>query len=129
MGDRHEVFIEDNGARFACGETESVLNGMSRMGCGGIPSGCRGGGCGVCKVQITSGDYQCKPMSRSHISEQEQTQGIVLACRVMPLSDLSLKVLAPKLKERCDAALRPAPKGLAALAKQAADNKSVAPAK
>tara|TARA_B110000503_G_scaffold142379_1_gene238973 strand:+ start:1119 stop:1346 length:228 start_codon:yes stop_codon:yes gene_type:complete len=66
---------------------------MQQLGKKGIPVGCRSGGCGVCKVQITSGEYQAKKMSRDHVSEQEEENGIALACRVSPLSNIQLQVL------------------------------------
>ena len=66
---------------------------MVRLGKKGIPSGCHGGGCGVCKIEITSGDYETKKMSRAHISETEEAMGIVLACRVFPRSDIKLMVV------------------------------------
>ncbi|WP_296058979.1 2Fe-2S iron-sulfur cluster-binding protein [uncultured Amphritea sp.] len=40
-----------------CRENESVLHGMARLGKKGILLGCRGGGCGVCKVRVLSGEY------------------------------------------------------------------------
>lgn len=82
----YEVLIEDTGERYACSETESVLEGMVRLGRRGIPLGCRGGGCGVCKVQITAGEYRSRVMSRQHVSAAEQAADCVLACRVHPLT-------------------------------------------
>lgn len=95
---KYQIHIEDTGETFSCSEEESVLIGMARLGRKGIPVGCRGGGCGVCKVQVLSGTYQSAVMSRAHISEQEQASGIVLACRIMPCSDLSLQVIG-KMKK------------------------------
>jgi ferredoxin len=87
------VSLLDTGERFPCKHDTSVLAGMANLGRRGIPCGCRGGGCGVCKVQVLSGQYQARAMSRAHISETEQQAGKVLACRIYPDSDLSLKVL------------------------------------
>ena len=61
-----------------------------------IQIGCKGGGCGVCKSQIVEGSYTVKRMSKAHISEDELNQGIVLTCRVIPESDLTLVVLPPE---------------------------------
>jgi len=46
----------------------------------------------VCKVRILSGEYVAKVMSRAHVSAVELSDGIVLACRVLPGSDLSVEV-------------------------------------
>ncbi len=66
---------------------------MEQLGRKGIPVGCRGGGCGICKIEIVRGDYSCKRMSRAHISVEEEAQGVVLACRTTPQSDLDVRVL------------------------------------
>lgn len=102
---KHQITIEDTAERYPCDEHESVLHGMARLGRRGIPLGCRGGGCGVCKVQVTHGSYEAKVMSLTHVSAEEQAQGIVLACRIMPHSDLCLQVLGKMKKRVCGAPL------------------------
>ena len=57
-----------------------------------VKVGCKGGGCGVCKVHIIAGDFTSKVMSKAHVSNNDVEQGIVLACRVFPKSDLTIKV-------------------------------------
>ena len=89
----YKVTIADTGEKFYCKESQHLLAAMQQLGKKGIPVGCRSGGCGVCKVQITSGEYQVKKMSRDHVSEQEEENGIALACRVSPQSDIQLQVL------------------------------------
>lgn len=101
------VTIEDSGEQFSCSEGCSVLRAMASTGRKGIPVGCHGGGCGVCKVQIIEGRYQTTRMSREHISEDEERAQIVLACRVSPRSDVRLRVvgkLKNSLLERGDTA-------------------------
>ena len=98
---QHQVVIEDTGEQFACDERESVLDGMARLGRRGIPVGCRGGGCGVCKVQVVSGTFETKVMSRTHVSSEDLTAGVVLACRVMPHSDLCVQVIGKMKKTVC----------------------------
>jgi ferredoxin len=94
----YTITIEDTGETYRCAATESVLDGMARLGRKGIPVGCRGGGCGVCKVQIIEGTYQARAMSREHVSEEDQAGHRVLACRVRPTSDIRLAVLG-KMKK------------------------------
>ena len=88
-----KVRIVETNECFACDPAQSVLEGMLKLGRRGIPSGCRGGGCGVCKVEVVSGSFAAKAMSRSHVSEEDQRAGRVLACRIFPASDLELRVL------------------------------------
>jgi ferredoxin len=55
-----------------------------------VQVGCRRGGCGVCKVRVIEGSYRATPMSRAHISEDDQAEGLVLACCVYPETDLTV---------------------------------------
>lgn len=87
------IKFSESGESFACNSEQSVLEGMVKLGRRGIPSGCRGGGCGVCRVEVVAGSFEQKAMSRAHISPEDERQGQVLACRIFPGSDLELRVL------------------------------------
>jgi ferredoxin len=89
----YTVTIEETGERYRCSEQETLLVGMEKLGKKGIPVGCRGGGCGVCKIEIVSGSYTKRVMSREYVSEADEAAGRVLACRVRPTSDIVLRVL------------------------------------
>lgn len=104
---KHEIHIADTGESYLCDENETVLVGMARLGRKGIPLGCRGGGCGVCKVAVVDGRYQAGVMSRQHVTEDEQRTGQALACRIRPESRLTLKVMGAMRKSAC----RPRPEG------------------
>lgn len=88
-----KVTLLDTGESFNCQSKQHVLSAMSKMGKKGIPSGCHGGGCGVCKIKIMDGTYDTKKMSRAHVSVEEENAGFVLACRVFPTSSLNVKVV------------------------------------
>lgn len=90
---KYTIVIEDSGETFQCAGDEVILKAMIALGRRGIPSGCHGGGCGVCKVKVLSGEFHTGPMSREHVSAQEQQQGVALACQVYPGSGLTVKVL------------------------------------
>jgi ferredoxin len=98
---RFEVVIEDTGESYRCADTRSLLEGMEALGRKGIPVGCRNGGCGVCKVQIMSGNYVSRVMSRAHVSEEDERFGRVLACRVRPTSDVRLTVIGKMRNSVC----------------------------
>ena len=98
---RHTITIEETGESFPCAENENLLVGMVRLGKKGIPVGCRGGGCGICKVEIVSGPVRTRVMSRSYISAEEEAAGIALACRVWPLGDVTLRVIGLMKKNVC----------------------------
>lgn len=57
---RFEIYVEDKDARFHCGEEQRLLHAMQAQGLGSIPVGCKGGGCGICRVQITQGEYETR---------------------------------------------------------------------
>jgi len=90
---RHQITILNTNENYMCSEERHLLQSMSALGKRGIPSGCHGGGCGVCKIQIIEGDVHTIAMSRKHISKKEEEEGIVLACRTFPRSGVSLKVI------------------------------------
>ena len=103
----YNVVIEETGESFRCSPQESLLIGMERLGKKGIPVGCRGGGCGVCKVEITEGSYQKRVMSRDYVSVEDEAAGRVLACRVKPTSDIRIRVLGKMCKNVCRAPVAP----------------------
>ncbi len=90
---RHQITILDTNEKYMCSEERHLLQSMSALGKRGIPSGCHGGGCGVCKIRIIDGDVKTIKMSREHISIKEEDEGFVLACRTFPRSSVSLKVI------------------------------------
>lgn len=103
MGQRYSVRVDNTGEVFSCREDQNILLGMEVLGRKGIPVGCRGGGCGVCKVRITAGHYEVRKMSRACVSAEEEADGVVLACKVFPRSDLSLLVIGKMVKGVCGA--------------------------
>ena len=97
----HTVTIADTGEHYACTGDESLLSAMARLGRRGIPVGCRGGGCGVCKIEVLAGEFHTRAMSRDHVSDDDVAHQRLLACRVYPSSDLSLKVIGKLQKKVC----------------------------
>ncbi|MDD2545303.1 MAG: 2Fe-2S iron-sulfur cluster-binding protein [Burkholderiaceae bacterium] len=93
------VSVAQTGDCFDCATNESLLAGMLRLGRKGIPAGCVNGGCGVCKVRIVEGSVQpLGPVSRAHVSAEEEACGYTLACRVTPTQAVRLEV-SPKLRK------------------------------
>jgi len=95
------ITIEDTGETFRCSNQRSVLEAMETLGRKGIQVGCRGGGCGVCKIEVISGTYVKRTMSRRHVSEVEEAAHCVLACRIRPTSDITLRVMGQMKKAIC----------------------------
>jgi ferredoxin len=55
------------------------------------PDGCHGGGCGICKIKIISGEVRISAMSKKYVSDKDRENGFALACKVFPLSDLVIE--------------------------------------
>ena len=84
------VTIEGVEQKVCCRPEKSVLVAMEAQGMARIPVGCRGGGCGICKVRVISGKYKMGKMAVCHVSGEEQAEGYALACRLYPESDLTV---------------------------------------
>lgn len=88
------ITVLTTGEEFQSRPGESLLAAMGRLGRKGIPAGCLGGGCGVCKIRIESGEgTKLGPVSRAHVSEEEEALGYTLACRMAAASDLAVSVV------------------------------------
>ena len=93
MEQKHRILVHDTGIFFYCEEGVSVLQAMIQNGKGPVGHGCCGGGCGICRARIISGDFFAfKPMSAAHVNEADKKQGYALLCCVQPRSDLCIAV-------------------------------------
>lgn len=96
---RHLVRLTQTGESYDCAESETLLQGMVRIGRKGIPVGCVNGGCGVCKISVRVGSVRkVGAMSRAHVSAEEEARGVCLACRVSPLQGVEVEVVG-KMKK------------------------------
>ncbi|MGQ0621674.1 MAG: 2Fe-2S iron-sulfur cluster-binding protein [Panacagrimonas sp.] len=95
---RLKVSLRQTGESYTCDEGETLLQGMIRLGRKGIPVGCVNGGCGVCKVKVHGQCRSAGAVSRDHVSADEASDGITLACRVIPESDVEVEVLGKMQK-------------------------------
>jgi ferredoxin len=87
------IAIAGGEAEFCCTAGQSLLTAMINARRSAIRVGCRSGGCGVCRVRVIEGRYQSQKMTRSRISEADEAEGIVLACRILPQSNLAVEPL------------------------------------
>ncbi|WP_083231747.1 2Fe-2S iron-sulfur cluster-binding protein [Marinobacter adhaerens] len=87
------VFNRTTGDRFRCDEDQSVLKAMELVGKKCVPVGCRGGGCGFCKIRVVEGEFRCGKMSKTHCPPEALEKGEVLACRIYPRTDLMIECM------------------------------------
>jgi ferredoxin len=78
---------------FPCRADQAVLAAISGAGQSCVQVGCRSGGCGVCRVEVLEGRYECGTMSHAQVDAADRARGVVLACQLFPRSDLRLRTL------------------------------------
>ncbi len=89
-----QIRLADSGTCFPCKDGQNVLAAMEKLGRRDIPVGCRGGGCGICRVQVVDGtNYRTQKMSRAQVSAEDLAMGICLACKLIPEGDLVVRAL------------------------------------
>lgn len=55
-----------------------------------IKVGCKGGGCGFCKIHVLDGELDLRGYSKSKLPDEEVEQGYVLACKAFPKTDVTI---------------------------------------
>jgi CDP-4-dehydro-6-deoxyglucose reductase len=70
---------------------ESVLGALLRSGAK-VVFGCRGGGCGACKMRLAAGRVDHGRCSVAVLPEAERAQGWFLSCQARPLGDISVEL-------------------------------------
>lgn len=81
------VEIVDAGTTVPVSEDETVLS--AALGAGvPYPHSCQAGRCGACKSRLLAGQVELLPHSRFALSAEERSQGLILACRARPRSNL-----------------------------------------
>lgn len=68
---------------------ETILAAALREGVG-YPHGCQRGRCGACKSRLVQGDVEMLSHSPFVLEAPERQEGLVLACRAVPTSDVNV---------------------------------------
>ncbi len=89
----HRITLTPVGDAVACGPEESVLAAILGSGAS-VVFGCRGGGCGTCKMRLISGRVEHGRCSAAVLPEEEKTYGWFLSCQAQALSDLTVELTA-----------------------------------
>jgi ferredoxin len=83
----YRVNVQPDDRIISVKENEYILDAATRNGIR-IKVGCKGGGCGICKIQILEGEVDRGHSARSVLSLSEIDEGYALACQTTPKSDL-----------------------------------------
>lgn len=70
-------------------QADTVLNAALSAGVP-YPHGCRIGECGFCKSQLVSGEVSMSSYDEAVLSAREREEGLILACRAKPRSDVEI---------------------------------------
>ena len=89
----YTIRLSPVGDAVVCGPGESVLAAILRSGAS-VVFGCRGGGCGTCKMRVMSGRVEHGRCSAAVLLEEEKLDGWFLSCQARALSDLTIELMA-----------------------------------
>lgn len=87
----YKITLRPDGYQVMCREGETVLSALLRSGFR-VFYGCRGGGCGTCKMQLSSGSVNYGLYSKAVLTDEEKAQGYFLSCQALPCSDLEIRI-------------------------------------
>ena len=91
MSETYTITLLPMGEVLPCSPGETVLRAILRSGAR-VFFGCTGGGCGVCKMRLISGQLDYGRYSVAVLSEDERREGFFLSCQAKPLSDLTIQL-------------------------------------
>jgi CDP-4-dehydro-6-deoxyglucose reductase, E3 len=79
------------GDTVVCRPEDTVLSAILQSGAK-VVFGCRGGGCGTCKMRLISGQVDHGRCSAAVLPAEEKRRGSFLSCQARPLSDLTVEL-------------------------------------
>ena len=80
------------GNTVTCDHDDTVLAAILRSGAS-VMFGCRGGGCGTCKMHLIAGCVAHGRCSVAVLPEEDKARGWFLSCQARPLADLTIELL------------------------------------
>jgi ferredoxin len=87
----YTITLRPSGDTVLCHREETVLSAILRSGAK-IMFGCRGGGCGTCKLRLSSGRVAHGRCSAAVLPEEEKANGSFLSCQARALGDLTIEL-------------------------------------
>jgi CDP-4-dehydro-6-deoxyglucose reductase len=92
------VTVEPDGIAVQARDGECILSALNRSGYG-YRTGCRRGGCALCKVDLVSGEVSYPvTVADSVLSAEEQADGACLTCRAVPHGDVVIRLRDDRLR-------------------------------
>jgi ferredoxin len=70
---------------------ETIFQALRRYGFA-LRAGCREGGCGICVLQLVSGEtYDLLPVADTVLTHEDRASGKCLPCRAVPTTDVVIR--------------------------------------
>jgi ferredoxin len=89
---KQKVKLLSSSQEFEVNEDETILSAALRSGIP-YPYSCQAGRCGACKSRVIIGEVEHLSHLRFTLTEQEKSEGVILACRAKPKTALELNWL------------------------------------
>jgi len=89
----YTITLNPVGEAVRCSAEETVLAAILGSGAS-VAFGCRGGGCGACKMLATSGHVEHGRYSAAVLLPEEKDAGWFLSCQARAISDLTIELTA-----------------------------------
>lgn len=86
------VYLPQIGRGITVEQGETILQAALAAGIS-YPHGCRMGRCGACKSRLISGTVDLLKHTPFSLTDEEKAEGLTLACRAMPGSDVTISWL------------------------------------
>lgn len=87
--------ISFNNQAYVCSEDSNLLK-AARSQMVKVPYACANGGCGLCKVKVTNGNYKMDKYSKAALTDEERSNHYILLCKTHPLSHLETELIEVK---------------------------------
>ncbi len=94
------VVEDDKTAEFVVRPGRPLIDSVPHHVRAPIQIGCRGGGCGVCRVRVLEGGYTTGRMSRRFVTPDDETTRHALACKLFPTTDIVVRWAPVAVRER-----------------------------
>jgi ferredoxin len=85
------VVGDDGSAEFVVRPDRPLIDSVPHHVRSPIQIGCRGGGCGVCRVQVLEGGYTTGRMSRRFVTPDDEATRFALACKLFATTDIVVR--------------------------------------
>ncbi|QKF74002.1 [2Fe-2S] iron-sulfur cluster binding domain-containing protein [Aliarcobacter faecis] len=92
---KYDVFVKDKIQTQKCTEDKNLMDSLYVFK-DLVPKACHNGACGLCKIKVHKGFFIKDKMNRKHISQEEENDNILLACKVFPKCDMEIEFISKK---------------------------------